>query len=106
MDSAASNDAASFFLLETMRLEHGRIERLERHLARMTEAARYFEYEWIEPAVRQAVEAVRQAHPEGCWRVRLLLSADGSPLVECTPYVPDTRAWRVDFAVELVDSRD
>jgi para-aminobenzoate synthetase/4-amino-4-deoxychorismate lyase len=106
MDSAGPKYGASFSLLETMRLEHGRIERLERHLARMAEAARYFEYQWIEPPVRQAVEAVRQEHAEGCWRVRLLLSADGAPVVECTPHVPDARPWRVDFAVEPVDSQD
>ena len=106
MDSAGPTHGASFSLLETMRLEHGRIERLERHLARMAEAARYFEYQWIEPAVRQAVETVRQEHPDGCWRVRLLLSADGTPVVECTPHVPDTRPWRVDFTVEPVDPQD
>jgi para-aminobenzoate synthetase/4-amino-4-deoxychorismate lyase len=106
MDSAGPTHGASFSLLETMRLEHGRIERLERHLARMAEAARYFEYQWIEPPVRHAVEAVRQEHAEGCWRVRLLLSADGTPVVECTPHVPDTRPWRVDFAVEPVDPQD
>jgi len=106
MDSAGPTHGTSFSLLETMRLEHGRIERLERHLARMAEAARYFEYQWIEPAVRQAVETVRQEHPDGCWRVRLLLSADGTPVVECTPHVPDTRPWRVDFTVEPVDPQD
>ncbi len=97
---------ASFSLLETMRLENGRIERLDRHVARMAEAAGYFEYQWIESAVRQAVEKVREEHREGCWRVRLLLSSDGAPAIECTPHVPDTRPWRIDFAVEPVDSQD
>jgi para-aminobenzoate synthetase / 4-amino-4-deoxychorismate lyase len=103
MDSAASIHEASFSLLETMRLEHGRVERLERHVARMAEGARYFEYRWNESAVRHAVDAVAGEHPEGCWRIRLLLSADGFPTIECTPHVPDARAWRVDFALEPVD---
>jgi para-aminobenzoate synthetase / 4-amino-4-deoxychorismate lyase len=103
MDSAASIHEASFSLLETMRLEHGRVERLDRHVARMAEGARYFEYRWNESAVRHAVDSVAGEHPEGCWRIRLLLSADGSPTIECTPHVPDARPWRVDFALEPVD---
>jgi para-aminobenzoate synthetase/4-amino-4-deoxychorismate lyase len=106
MDSPAPIPGPSFSLLETMRLETGRIERLDRHVARMAEAAGYFEYQWIESAVRQAVERARQEHPDGCWRLRLLLAADGVPIVECTPHVPDTRPWRIDFAVEPVDSQD
>jgi para-aminobenzoate synthetase / 4-amino-4-deoxychorismate lyase len=88
MDSAAPNHLASFSLLETMRLENGRVERVERHVARMAEAARYFEYQWIEPAVREAIEKASHEHSEGCWRVRLLLSTDGAPVVECTPQDP------------------
>jgi para-aminobenzoate synthetase/4-amino-4-deoxychorismate lyase len=96
----------SFSLLETMRLEHGRVERLERHIARMAEAARYFEYQWNEAAVREAVNSVTFDHRDDSWRVRLLLSADGSPTIECTPHVPDTRRWRLDFALEPVDPQN
>jgi para-aminobenzoate synthetase/4-amino-4-deoxychorismate lyase len=106
MDSAAPGLGASFSLLETMRLEHGRVGRLERHVARMAEAARYFEYQWNETAVRDAVNSVAGEHPDGCWRVRLLLSADGSPLIECTPHVADARTWRVDFALEPIDPQN
>ena len=106
MDSAAPNPGASFSLLETMRLENGLVERLERHVARIAEAARYFEYQWIEPALREAIEKARHEHPEGCWRVRLLLSADGTSVVECTPHGPETRPWRVGFAIEPVDPQD
>jgi para-aminobenzoate synthetase / 4-amino-4-deoxychorismate lyase len=108
MDSAAQihGESESFSLLETMRLEHGRVERLERHVARMAEGARYFEYQWNESAVRHAVDSVAGEHTDGCWRIRLLLSADGSPTIECTPHVPDTRRWRVDFALDPVDRLD
>ncbi len=44
MDSAAPAPGPSFSLLETMRLEHGQVQRLERHLVRMASAARYFAY--------------------------------------------------------------
>jgi para-aminobenzoate synthetase / 4-amino-4-deoxychorismate lyase len=106
MDSATAPDGASFSLLETMRLEHGRVERLERHLARIAEGARYFRYPWTEAEVREAVASVAARHPDGCWRVRLLLSVEGRPTIECTPHAHEPRPWRLDFAREPVDATD
>ena len=106
MDSVGPAAGVSFSLLETMRLEQGRVERLERHLARMADAARYFAYPWSESTVRDAVVAVALEHPDGCWRLRLLLSNDGHPTIECTPHADETRPWRVDFALEPIDSLD
>jgi para-aminobenzoate synthetase / 4-amino-4-deoxychorismate lyase len=106
MDSVTAPAGPSFSLLETMRLEHGRIERLERHLARMGEGARYFRYAWNETAVRAAVLAMTAGHPDGCWRMRLLLSAEGHPTIECAPHAQETRPWLVDFAREPVDATD
>jgi para-aminobenzoate synthetase/4-amino-4-deoxychorismate lyase len=106
MDSGASPADAPFSLLETMRLEHGHIERLDRHLARMATAARDFGYIWTEPAVRDALTAAAAGHPTGCWRVRLLLSAVGHPTVECAPHVHEARVWQVGFADQPIDARD
>lgn len=106
MDSAPPPPESSFFLLETMRLEQGRVERLERHMARMGEAARFFRYVWNETAVRHALTAVADQHPHGCWRLRLLLSSDGQQRIECAPHAQETRRWRLDFAKEPVDPRD
>ena len=106
MDSAAPAPGPSFSLLETMRLEHGRVQRLERHLVRMAHAARYFAYQWSESAVREALADVAREHPQGCWRLRLLLSADGRPTIECTSHADTTVPWRVDFARDPVDARD
>lgn len=106
MDSVAPAARASFSLLETMRLEQGRVERLERHLARMAEAARYFAYQWSESTVREALAAVAREHPQGSWRLRLLLSIDGSSTIECTPHADEARTWRVDFAREPIDPLD
>jgi para-aminobenzoate synthetase/4-amino-4-deoxychorismate lyase len=97
---------ASFALLETMRLEHGQVERLERHLARMAEAARYFAYQWNEASVHDAIAAAAREHPQGCWRLRLLVSAEGRPTVECTAHADETRTWRVAFAHEPIDPLD
>jgi len=96
--------AGEFALLETMRLEEGRIPRLERHLSRMAASARHFGYDWTDAGVRAAVAAEQRDHPQGCWRVRLLVDGLGTPITSCTPHTDDTnRVWRVAFAREPID---
>jgi len=108
MDSGpTAPDLEPFSLLETMRLQGGQVRRLERHLARMAEAARHFGYPWDEQTVRRAVASIASTHREGCWRLRLLLARDGAPTVECTSYVREARGpWRVAFAAAPVDEQD
>jgi branched-subunit amino acid aminotransferase/4-amino-4-deoxychorismate lyase len=49
MDTArAPSETRTFALLETMRLEDGRLRRIERHLARAAAAARDFGHAWDE----------------------------------------------------------
>jgi len=99
--------AGEFSLLETMRLEDGQVARLERHLARMATSARHFSYGWDEAAVRAALAAAQSQHSTGCWRLRLLVTRDGTPTVECTPHSQSSKGpWRVAFAKEPVDERD
>lgn len=95
-----------FSLLETMRLDEGAIVRFERHLSRLAGSARHFGYEYDEARIRSAVAETARAHPNGQWRLRLLVARDGTPTIECTPYTRDGRVWRVTFATEPVDSRD
>jgi para-aminobenzoate synthetase/4-amino-4-deoxychorismate lyase len=97
----------TFSLLETMRLDDGRVARVDRHIRRMAGSAGYFGYPWNERAVRSTVMAEAARHPAGRWRMRLLLAPDGTPRVECTP-IPDEppRIWRVAFAAAPVDDRD
>jgi para-aminobenzoate synthetase/4-amino-4-deoxychorismate lyase len=99
--------ARDFSLLETMRLDEGRIPRLERHLSRMAASALLFGYPWKDAAVRGAVAAAQHDHPHGCWRLRLLVDRTGTPTAECSPHTHDTnRVWRVAFAHEPIDERD
>jgi para-aminobenzoate synthetase / 4-amino-4-deoxychorismate lyase len=95
-----------FSLLETMRQDEGTIVRLERHVSRLAGSARRFGYAYDESRIRDAVAETVRAHPRGQWRVRLLVARDGTPTIECTPYTPDGRIWRVAFALAPVDSRD
>jgi len=108
MDTARTPpEARTFALLETMRLEQGRLRRLERHLSRAAAAARDFDYVWDEPTVRGALAGAEAAHTDGCWRARLLVSRDGVPAVECTPHDPaGDGAWRVGLAPDPIDGRD
>ncbi len=97
----------AFSLLETMRLEGAQIVRLERHLDRIAAAARRFGYGWDETAVRRELASCARAHPDGCWRIRLLVSSAGIPTVDCTSFTPDEhRVWRVAFAGAPVNQDD
>lgn len=89
-----------------MRLDEGTIVRLDRHLARLAGSARHFGYAYDDARTRATIAATSSAHPQGTWRVRLLVDRDGEPTIECTPYTADGRAWRVTFARAAVDSQD
>jgi para-aminobenzoate synthetase/4-amino-4-deoxychorismate lyase len=102
-----STRPGSFQLLETMRLQQGSVLRLDRHLARMRNSARYFDYSWDEARVRDTVARTAAAHPDGVWRLRVTCTAEGEPLVTCTAHDagrPDP--WRVAFANAPIDDAD
>jgi para-aminobenzoate synthetase/4-amino-4-deoxychorismate lyase len=92
-----------FSLLETMRLESGRIPRLERHLARMAAAAAFFGVAWPDAAVKEALLCAGRERASGSWRIRLLVDRRGTPSLECTPYEADRRVWRVALAASPID---
>ena len=64
-------------VLETLGLKNGELQNAERHLARMRASAGHFHLAWPEHAIAQALDALRGAHPQGDWRVRLLLGDGG-----------------------------
>lgn len=97
----------AFSLLETMRLQDGRVVRLDRHLARMAASAGHFDFLFDERTARAAVASEVEGHPRGAWRLRLLVSREGAARVECTPHTPgEPRAWQVAFADAPVDEED
>lgn len=69
---------APFELLETLRLEGGRLVHVQAHLERMARAAAHFGFVWPHSAVDTCLADLVQRHPEGTWRVRLLLAIDGT----------------------------
>lgn len=98
--------ARPFSLLETMRLEDGRIHRRAQHLARLDASARYFGRPCERVRVEAALDRAIAEHPASVWRARLLVDPGGAPSVACEPYTPDQDPWRVALAVGPVDERD
>jgi para-aminobenzoate synthetase / 4-amino-4-deoxychorismate lyase len=100
----SSGRPPDFSLLETMRLDGGRIVRQDGHLARMAAAARTHGFAWHEPRVVQALANAASQRATGRWRIRLLVDGDGTPAVECLPFPPASeRPWKVAFTVDPVD---
>lgn len=66
-----------FELLETLALEGGQLRHAAEHLVRLASAAAHFGYPWDAEKVQRCLLALAQAHPQGLWRVRLLLNAQG-----------------------------
>jgi para-aminobenzoate synthetase / 4-amino-4-deoxychorismate lyase len=103
--AAASRPA--FDLLETLRLEDGRWWALDEHLHRMTASAAYFDRPDPFASAREALDAVTAAHPDGRWRVRLTVDAEGSAATSVEPLPPNPDApVTLVLADDPVDERD
>ena len=74
-----------FELLESMRLEAGRLERLDRHLDRLQRAAGHFGFRLDLREVTQALDALAAAHPVGTFKARLRVTPSGQVLTEAAP---------------------
>jgi para-aminobenzoate synthetase/4-amino-4-deoxychorismate lyase len=95
-------DPAQPTLLETMRLEGGRVALLDRHLARLEGSARYHGTPLDRAAVRSLVE--REA---GEARLRLRLSPDGTARLERGPLpAPLDGPARLAISPAPISSRD
>lgn len=89
-----------FELLETMRLEDGRVIRLEGHVDRLLDSAQYFGF-----AVERNAIVTELARLDGSGRVRMLVNAAGRVRVEVLP-LDSVSAPRVTLARKPVDSQD
>ena len=76
----------AFRLLETMRLDEGVIRRIDLHMTRARESARYFGFPFDETGARIALSTCAADHPGGVWRVRLLVSASGTLETSVEPH--------------------
>jgi para-aminobenzoate synthetase/4-amino-4-deoxychorismate lyase len=98
---------ARFQILETLLLEDGDFFLLERHTRRARSSAKYFDFIWNEEEILSALDQARREYGKGRWKVRLLLSPDGSVSIESYAIKKeDDRALRVKFARRMVDRDD
>ena len=96
-----------FELLESMRLEGGRLHRLEAHLARLSAAARHFGHHLDEGQIRQALGALVATHPVSTFKVRLLSAANGDVRAEAAPLPPaSSTPQRVALAKQAMPPAD
>lgn len=95
---------ASFDLIETLRLEAGRYWLLDRHMSRLQHSAEYFGFACDPEAVRHALERNARQHPDGAWRVRLLLGRDGGVKLEAQALEANPALVRVALALAPIDS--
>jgi para-aminobenzoate synthetase/4-amino-4-deoxychorismate lyase len=87
-----------FDLLETLALENGQLRHAAEHLQRLAGAAAHFGYPWDAARVSQCLQALAQAHPQGAWRVRLLLGADGAARAEAFAMEASPASVRLQLA--------
>lgn len=100
--SPASSTAPQepFDLLETLALHEGTLRHAAHHLARMAGAAAHFGYPWRAAQVEQCLQTLAQRHPQGLWRVRLLLDAAGQPSAQAYPLAPTAQPVRLQLAAQ------
>ena len=77
--------SSAFSLLETLALVDGVLRDAPAHLQRMQQAAQHFAYPWHPDHVQAVLAQLVQKHPQGAWRVRLLLDARGQASSEAYP---------------------
>jgi para-aminobenzoate synthetase/4-amino-4-deoxychorismate lyase len=78
-------NSPEFELLETLRLERGVYSLLERHLSRLTDSARLFDFTVSTDDARRSLENHASKYPFEARRVRLLVSRGGEVKVESAP---------------------
>ncbi len=81
----AHRAARAFSILETVRLQDGVWVRQSLHMARMARSALAFGYVFDPSRILTTLQARAAEHPEGAWRGRWLLDADGGLSVELYP---------------------
>src|SRR5690606_17115849 len=98
-------------LIETMRLEQGRIALWPGHRARLLASARALGYPldaaaldgWLSAQLR-SLPATDAAGMRGPCRLRLLLAADGALTLDCAPLPPTAEPVRIALAADVLET--
>ncbi len=87
-----------FDLLETLALDNGQLRHVAEHLQRLAGAAAHFGYPLNVTDVESCLQQLAQAHPQGAWRVRLLLNAQGQARAEAFALEASPASVRLQLA--------
>ncbi|MDO8720326.1 MAG: aminodeoxychorismate synthase component I [Polaromonas sp.] len=87
-----------FDLLETLALQEGQLRHAAEHLQRLASAAAHFGTPWDVARVQHCLNERVQAHPQGWWRVRLLLDAQGHASAQAFAMEPSPTRVRLQLA--------
>lgn len=87
-----------FDLIETLALDDGQLRHAALHLERMAGAAAHFGYPWDAGAAQAALDALAASHPQGLWRLRLLLDAQGAFQAEAFACPPSPEQITLQWA--------
>ncbi len=96
----------SFQLLETMKLEEGEIELVNRHLTRLKKSALYFGFEVDVESISQDLGKLKKSYKDGMHKIRLLASSDGSFETEISEISRIDGNMTAALASEPVNSAD
>jgi len=68
----------TFNLFESFRLENGDYFLMDRHLKRLAESARYFDFRFMKSEIDQELRTIAKSHERGIWKVKLELEKSGA----------------------------
>lgn len=95
-----------FSLLESLKLEDGKFPLLKYHLARLKDSAAYFYFPGNLHAVECELLTLAQKHPQGTYKVRLLLDNNGQTEMQVQKTAPTKEPVKSSLALSAVDSKN
>ncbi|MFQ3545314.1 aminodeoxychorismate synthase component I [Halobacillus rhizosphaerae] len=95
-----------FDLLETMKLEEGQFPLLEYHLNRAGKSSAYFNRPFNDADIRIQTDKLASEHPQGVYKVRLLLDAAGDCKLTISPISEPPLKVKASLASEPVNEHD
>lgn len=95
-----------FRLLETMRLDDGRISLLPYHLKRVQNSGDYFGFKVDQALLLQKIREISSLHREGLHKVRMLVDQEGNPEIECKTLGEFPSALAAELAEQPVNEQD
>ncbi|SFF82901.1 para-aminobenzoate synthetase / 4-amino-4-deoxychorismate lyase [Halobacillus alkaliphilus] len=95
-----------FRLLETMRLDDGRISLLPYHLKRVQNSSDYFGFKVDQALLLRKISEITSLHREGLHKVRMLVDQEGNPEIECRTLDEFPSALEAELADQPVDEQD